>query len=53
VDPAPGAPVAAGAMPLHLRRAHTTRVSVDANTGICRGMLRHRYQTAGLGEENA
>ena len=52
VDPASGAAVAADAMPLHLRRARTTRVSVEANTGICRGMLRHRYQTAGLGEEN-
>jgi metal-sulfur cluster biosynthetic enzyme len=52
VDPVTGAPVAAGAMPLHLRRAHTTRVSIDANTGICRGMLRHRYQSAGLGEED-
>ncbi len=53
VDPATGEPIPAGAMPLHLRRAHTTRVSIDANTGICRGMLRHRYQTAGLGEENS
>ena len=52
VGPATGEAVAASAMPLHLRRAHTTWVSVDANTGICRGMLRHRYQTAGLGEEN-
>ncbi len=53
VDPATGEPIPAGAMPLHLRRAQTTRVSIDANTGICRGMLRHRYQTAGLGEENS
>jgi hypothetical protein len=37
-------------VPLHLRRARTTRVGVDANTGICRGMLRHRYPAAGVGE---
>jgi metal-sulfur cluster biosynthetic enzyme len=50
VDPATGAPVGADAVPLHLRRARTTRVSVEANAGICRGMLRHRYRTAGQGE---
>jgi metal-sulfur cluster biosynthetic enzyme len=53
VEPATGAAVGAGAVPLHLRRARTTRVGVEANTGICRGMLRHRYQTAGQGEELA
>ena len=51
IDPATGAPLAADAVPLHLRRAHTTRVSIEANAGICRGMLRHRYGTSGLGEE--
>ena len=30
-------------MPLHLRKAKLTRVSIEANSGICRGMLRHRY----------
>ena len=30
-------------MPLHLRKARLTRVSIEANSGICRGMLRHRY----------
>jgi metal-sulfur cluster biosynthetic enzyme len=50
VEPATGAPVRAGAVPLHLRMARTTRVSVEANTGICRGMLRHRYQSKGLNE---
>lgn len=44
VDPSTGAPIASEAVPLHLRRARTTRVSVEANTSICRGMLRHRYQ---------
>jgi hypothetical protein len=51
IDPATGAPLDADAVPLHLRRAHTTRVSIEANAGICRGMLRHRYGTSGLGEE--
>jgi len=51
IDPRSGAAVIADAMPLHLRKAHTTRVSIEANTGICRGMLRHRYATSGLGEE--
>jgi metal-sulfur cluster biosynthetic enzyme len=52
IDPATGAPVAADAVPLHLRKARTTRVSIEANSGICRGMLRHRYDSAGQGEEN-
>src|SRR5215475_1051900 len=51
IDPATGAPLGADAVLLHLRRAHTTRVSIEANAGICRGMLRHRYGTSGLGEE--
>ena len=40
----------AAAMPLHLRKAQLTRVSIEANAGICRGMLRHRYDTNGQGE---
>jgi metal-sulfur cluster biosynthetic enzyme len=51
IDPATGAPLAADAVPLHLRRARTTRVGIEANAGMCRGMLRHRYATSGLGEE--
>ena len=51
IDPATGAPLSEDAVPLHLRRAHTTRVSIESNAGICRGMLRHRYGTSGLGEE--
>jgi hypothetical protein len=50
VDPATGAPVRAEAVPLHLRKAKVTRVSIEANAGICRGMLRHRYHTDGQGE---
>lgn len=46
VDVVTGAPVAAGAAPLHLRRAGLTRVSLDANGSVCRGMLVGRYGTA-------
>jgi metal-sulfur cluster biosynthetic enzyme len=52
IDPKTGAPVSADAMPLHLRRAQVTRVSIEANSGICRGMLRHRYDSPGQGEED-
>jgi metal-sulfur cluster biosynthetic enzyme len=52
IDPASGERVAAAAIPLHLRRARTTRVSLDANASICRGMLWHRYQARGEGEED-
>jgi metal-sulfur cluster biosynthetic enzyme len=51
IDPVTGEPVTADAMPLHLRKARLTRVSIEANAGICRGMLRHRYHnTLGEGE---
>jgi len=43
VDPGSGDPVGAPEVPLHLRKARLTRTSLDANTGICSGMLRHRY----------
>ena len=52
IEPETGAAVGGEAMPMHLRRARTTRVSIEANAGICRGMLRHRYAAAGLGEED-
>ena len=45
IDPVTGDPVPADAVPLHLRRARTTRVSMEANGSICRGMLRHRYDS--------
>jgi metal-sulfur cluster biosynthetic enzyme len=51
IDPATGAAIGSDEVPLHLRRARLTRTSLDANTGICRGMLRHRYSTDGQGEE--
>ena len=50
IDPRTGAAVGSEGLPLHLRRAQTTRVSIEANAGICRGMLRHRYTTSGQGE---
>ena len=50
IDPVTGAPVVLADLPLHLRRAKVTRVSIEANAGICRGMLRHRYRDPGQGE---
>ena len=50
IDPVTGEPVGEQALPLHLRKARLTRVSVEANAGVCRGMLRERYGSAGLGE---
>jgi metal-sulfur cluster biosynthetic enzyme len=40
---ATGQPVTLEAMPLHLRRARTTRVGMEANGGYCRGLLADRY----------
>ena len=51
VDPLTGEAVGVQALPLHLRRARLTGVSLEANGGMCRGMLRERYATVGLGEE--
>ncbi len=51
VDPVTGEAVGVAALPLHLRKARLTAVGAEANTGICRGMLRDRYATAGVGEE--
>ena len=51
VDASTGAPVEPDALPLHLGRARLTRVSLEANGGVCRGMLRGRYGDApGRGE---
>jgi metal-sulfur cluster biosynthetic enzyme len=47
IDPRTGERVSDDAMPLHLRRARTTRISIEANGSICRGMLAHRYDTPG------
>jgi metal-sulfur cluster biosynthetic enzyme len=53
IDPATGGPVSAEAVPLHLRRARVTAINMAANGSICRGMLRHRYNTSGQGESAA
>jgi len=52
IDPETGVSVGAGGVPLHLRKARLTRVSLEANGSICRGMLRVRYDSDGLGEES-
>jgi metal-sulfur cluster biosynthetic enzyme len=53
IEPTTGAAVGSDALPLHLRRARATRVGIEANAGICRGMLRVRYDTTGEGEEDS
>ena len=51
IDPKTGAPMRPDALPLHLRKARLTRVSLEANGSICRGMLKHSYDsTTGLGQ---
>ena len=52
VDPVTGEGIEVTALPLHLRKARLTRVGTEANSGICRGMLRDRYPTFGLGEDS-
>jgi metal-sulfur cluster biosynthetic enzyme len=44
IDPE-GRAVGLEALPLHLRRARTTRVSIEANAGYCRGLLAQRYSS--------
>ena len=46
VDATTGAPVGAEVLPMHLARTRLTRVSVEANSGVCRGLLRERYPAA-------
>jgi metal-sulfur cluster biosynthetic enzyme len=54
VDPLTGRGVAPDELKLHLGKARLSRVNIEANTSICRGMLRHRYGTrAGEGEERS
>jgi hypothetical protein len=50
IDPVTSGTVGVGELTLHLRKARTTGIRVQANAGICRGMLRHRYDAAGQGE---
>ena len=48
IDPKTGGPVSPAASDLHLRKARLTRISIESNGSICRGMRRHRYDSAGL-----
>ncbi len=51
VDAATGAPVVPDNLAMHLARARLTRVNIDANGSVCRGMLRERYDgTRGIGQ---
>jgi metal-sulfur cluster biosynthetic enzyme len=50
VDPATGRGVTRAEVTVHLGRARLTRVSVEANAGVCRGMLLARYASSGIGE---
>lgn len=50
VDATTGEAIGVQALPLHLRRARLTNVNMEANGSMCRGMLRERYGTRGLGE---
>jgi metal-sulfur cluster biosynthetic enzyme len=43
VDVVTGEAVGVEALPLHLRKARVTGVSVGANSSICRGLLQERY----------
>lgn len=45
IDAVTGAPVPPAELRLHLGRARLSRVNIEANTGICRGMLAHRYHS--------
>ncbi|RJQ75493.1 DUF59 domain-containing protein [Pseudonocardiaceae bacterium YIM PH 21723] len=44
IDPADGSPVPAAGLRRHLGIARVTRVGQEANSGVCRGMLRARYR---------
>ncbi len=50
VDPETGAAVEATSLQAHLGLARVTRVGQDANAGMCRGMLHHRYPASRLEE---
>jgi hypothetical protein len=50
IDVTTGEPIAADDLRLHLNKARLTRVNIEANGSVCRGMLRERYATAGHGQ---
>jgi metal-sulfur cluster biosynthetic enzyme len=43
-----GHPYPAEAVPMALRRARSTRISIDGNAHFCRGLLRTRYAGSGV-----
>jgi metal-sulfur cluster biosynthetic enzyme len=46
IDPTTGAAIGVEALPLHLRRARITRVSLEANAVTCRDLFAQRYRSA-------
>ncbi|MBJ7602055.1 MAG: DUF59 domain-containing protein [Candidatus Dormibacteraeota bacterium] len=46
LDPATGAAIGAEALPLHLRRARITRISLEANAVSCRDLFAQRYRSS-------
>jgi metal-sulfur cluster biosynthetic enzyme len=50
IDATTGEAVAAPGLSMHLARARLTRVNLEANGSVCRGMLRERYGTRGIGQ---
>jgi metal-sulfur cluster biosynthetic enzyme len=51
IDPASGAAIGLDALPLHLRRARITRVSLEANAVTCRDLFAQRYRSASRSQE--
>jgi metal-sulfur cluster biosynthetic enzyme len=51
LDPATGSGVDEGGLRRHLGLARLTRVSQEANSGVCRGMLRARYPESTQSEQ--
>ncbi|MGI8695895.1 MAG: iron-sulfur cluster assembly protein [Mycobacteriales bacterium] len=53
IDAATGEAVRPDDLRLHLGKARLTRVNIEANGSVCRGMLRSRYGVVGEVEEEA
>jgi metal-sulfur cluster biosynthetic enzyme len=53
IDPVTGEPVDPADLRRHLGLARLTRVSQEANSGVCRGMLRARYPESNQSHESA
>jgi hypothetical protein len=51
IDAATGSPIESGDVRLHLGKARLTRVNIEANGSVCRGMLRNRYGVVGNEDE--